>query len=67
MNKWKLFYSDMTEKFYISKTYKCLGKGKFQIIGKKYDFTEEIESLLIDYKLEIANLKAKIKDKQRSK
>lgn len=53
----RVFYSELSEKFYASSSYKELGNGTVVITGKKYDVTQDIAAAIVKHEVTFTEVK----------
>lgn len=57
----KVFYSELSQRFYASQYYKQSAPGIVTITGKKHDVTDDIGAAVIKYDLEFTPVKDRLR------
>lgn len=52
----RVFYSELSGKFYASSNYKEIGNGVVTITGKKYDVTQDIAHAIVKHEVEFTEI-----------
>ena len=55
----RIFYSDLSHKFYASSAWKEVKPGIIEITGKKFDVTQDIASIIVEREVTFTESKAK--------
>lgn len=54
----RIFWSGLSQRFYASRAYKQLGPGIVEITGEKFDVTDDIAAIVLQYQVKFKPLQS---------